>query len=281
MARVLPPAARPRGFGMLFTGSSIGITIAAPFASLVFRHAGWRATFLVTAGAGLAWVPLWLFVTGRPAVREALDRRTARAARPPLRAVLNGRMLRAMLAIFAIAPVSGFILTWGAKYLQAAFGVEQGDIGDYLWLPPIALDVGALGFGDLLARLHRPRELFVLALLLGTGIALLPMAGTPWQAVAVFALGMAGTGGMYTIATSQLLTAVPAEQVSFAGGTVAMAQSIALIIATPIMGALVDRGQHLPPTAHDLGSVATGLGVWVLPGATAWILWRNRKPEGT
>ena len=61
--RVLPPGDRERGFGLLFTGSSIGTMLVPPFATWIFRHAGWRAALLVTTAAGLIWLPLWYFAT--------------------------------------------------------------------------------------------------------------------------------------------------------------------------------------------------------------------------
>src|SRR4051812_1824430 len=63
--RVLEPAERARGFGLLFTGSSIGAMIAPPIAAHLYGAFGWRIAFLGTAIVGLAWVPAWLFLTGR------------------------------------------------------------------------------------------------------------------------------------------------------------------------------------------------------------------------
>ncbi len=62
--RILPPAERSMGFGLLFTGSSLGAMIAGPLAIGILGFAGgWRLAFLGTSLVGLAWIPLWLFVT--------------------------------------------------------------------------------------------------------------------------------------------------------------------------------------------------------------------------
>src|SRR5262245_20525854 len=73
--RSLPPEERARGFGVLFTGSSFGAMIAPPLATFFEARWGWRVAFLVTAIAGLVWVPVWLAVAFAPASRRALDRR--------------------------------------------------------------------------------------------------------------------------------------------------------------------------------------------------------------
>jgi hypothetical protein len=74
-------------------------------------------------------------------------------------------VIRALVAIFAVAPVFSFPQTWGAKYLVRAFAVDQGDVGDYLWFPPLVFDLVAILFGDLASRQRRaegvpPRMLF-------------------------------------------------------------------------------------------------------------------------
>jgi len=168
--------------------------------------------------------------------------------------------------------VLGFLTAWGAKYLVRAFGVAQGDIGDFLWLPPLCLDAGAIVFGDLASRLPRaagapPRALYALAMLLAATVALLPLVATPWQAMAVAGTASAGGGALYTLCTSDLLSRVPAHEVSVTGGILAGAQSLALIIANPLIGLAVDN-------LHSYDAVTLVLGVWALPGSLIWLAWR-------
>ena len=69
--RALPPADRPRGFGVVFTGSSIGAAIAAPLASQLAKHFGFRTAFFGTAAVGLLWIPVWLTFAFRAPARAA------------------------------------------------------------------------------------------------------------------------------------------------------------------------------------------------------------------
>jgi len=273
--RVLPARDRARGFGVLFMGSSIGGMLAPPLASLLFRNAGWRVAFLGTAIAGLAWIPLWIALTSRREVRAQLEpppEMTPRSRPRFADLVQHPLVMRGLVGVFAAAPVLGFISAWGSKYLVATFHTDQGDVGDYLWLPPLCLDAGALLFGDLASRLPRPpgappRMLYAIAMMLASAIAILPFVATPWQAMAVMGTAMGGGGALYTLCTADLLSRMPAASVSFAGGILAGAQSLALIIANPIIGAAVDR-------QHDYHGVALALGAWAIPGSLIWIAWR-------
>jgi ACS family hexuronate transporter-like MFS transporter len=270
--RVLPPEDRARGAGVLFTGSSIGSMIAPLLAGFLFRHGGWRFAFLGTTIAGLCWVPLWILVTRRPEVKAALAAPIEQQAAPRVTTVLrHPAVIRGIIGILACAPGIGFLLVWGAKYLVATFAVKQGDVGDYLWLPPLCFDLGAIGFGDLLARTRAPNAIYVVGIVLSSALALLPWAATPWQAMGIISVTVAGTGALYTVVLADLLQRVPREATSLAGGIVAGGQSLALIIANPIIGRAV---QHY----HRYDEVAVATAAWVVPGSVVWLLWRPKKP---
>jgi hypothetical protein len=194
-------------------------------------------------------------------------------AGPTLRELIaHPILIRALIGVFAAAPVFGFAQTWGAKYLVRTFGLGQGDVGGYLWLPPLLFDAGAILFGDLASRQRRPegvppRALFAIGAALAAELALLPFAATPWQSMLIIGVANAGSGVLYTLITSDLLGRMPPGTVSFAGGIMAGAQSLALIIASPLIGRTVD---HL----HSYDAVALGLAVWVIPGSAIWLAWR-------
>lgn len=278
--RVLPPNERARGFGLLFTGSSIGGMIVPPLAAALYDAGGWRVAFLGTSMIGLLWVPAWLYVTGKPAVREKMDVQVTatHVARPTFGSLLTDRnVIRALFAILAIAPIFALSLSWGAKYLAREFGVAQGDVGQYLWMPPLLFDAGALLFGDLASRQRRapgapPRLLFGIGVVLALSLAFVPFAETPWAAMSFIGLSMAGGGVIYTLSIADLLARVPANAVSFAGGTVASAQSLAMIIANPLIGASVDS-----TASYDLAIYA--LAAWTVPGCLVWLLLRPRPTE--
>ncbi len=275
MQRALPERDRSRGYSLLFTGSSIGSMIAPPLASWLYRVShSWRIALLTSAAIGLAWVPLWLIATRRSAVGTQLDAPAPSVdgkPKPTFRELLNHpSVLRGVVAIAACAPATMIWGAWGAKYLATTYHVHQGDVGHYLWLPPLCLDVGAILFGDLYARTRKPRALLVAAAALACTIALVPWTHTAWQAVAIASLSIAGGGAMYTIVTADMMSRMAAESVSVAGGLIAAGQSMAVILANPLIGRAVDH-------FHDYDVVTWGIAAWVIPGSLAWLLWKPAK----
>lgn len=271
--RALPPEDRPRGFGVLFTGSSIGGLIAPPLASLLFAHFGWRTAFLVSALVGLIWIPLWIALTFRREVRAQLDLAAERTASTLSFGALLATpvMKRAVLATVCFAPIVGFVLLWSAKILAEVHRVPQEEIGRYAWLPLLIFDLGAIGFGDLASRLRGRdagvRALYAVGMVLSTALALLPLATGPWMATVIMGVAVAGTGALYTITASDLLGRVPPASVSLASGVLAGAQSLAYIVMNPLVGASVDY-----TGSYTAASIFIGL--WVVPGALLWIVWK-------
>jgi ACS family hexuronate transporter-like MFS transporter len=272
--RMLPERERPRGFGVLFIGSSIGGMITPPLAAWLFREYGWRSAFLGTAFVGLAWIPLWLAVTRPSGVRAELDR----AAPPGTRvrfAELAARpsMIRALIAVVASSPIVLFVEQWSAKYLVGELGVAQVDVGHYLWLPPVWFDLGALAFGALAAGVGRLRLLYGVATAIAMTLALAPLADSPWAAIAVMSSAQLGSGALRTLVTADLLAHIPSDAIALAGGTLACAQSIAYIAASPLIGYAHDHHVAYP-------TIALAIALWLVPGSIAWIAWRPTDRAG-
>jgi predicted MFS family arabinose efflux permease len=60
---------------------------------------------------------------------------------------------------------------------------------------------------------------------------------------------------------------MPPQSASTAAGVIAGAQSLALIISSPLIGAALDH-------FHDYDVVALALAAWVVPGSIVWWAWR-------
>jgi MFS transporter, ACS family, hexuronate transporter len=279
--RALPPAERSRGLGVLFTGSSIGAMVAPKLATTLQAAFDWRFAFLGSALAGLVWLPIWLTLTSSPAARAALDRddteaRAQSAGRLGARLWIDPAVLRAVGIVLASAPAIAFVLIWGSKYLVSRHGVHQRDVGNYLWLPPLLFDLGAIAFGDLATRRQRARAatgddgsphrfLMATAALLASSLALVPLANTAWSAVAIEAISMAGGGGLYALATADMMGRVSPAAVSQSGGITAAAQSLTHIVIHPLIGRHLDE-------SGSYTAVLVALGAWVLPFSALWII---------
>ena len=277
--RALVPSQRARGLGVLFTGSSIGAMIAPPLATALMAAYSWRAAFVGVALAGLVWVPVWLAVAWSPSGRALLDAdpdAVASPTEPPEGPVYkHPAMLRAVVLILASAPALSFVLLWSSKFLVRTYHVEPAAVGRYLVIPPLVYDLGSVAFGDLSSRraLRRnfdgspDRALVAVAAVMCACVGLLQLAPSPAAAMAVASVAMAGGAGLYALLTTDLFSRVPEGSISAAGGLCATAQSIAYVIANPLVGA----------SAAATGSYARAtltLGLWVLPGAAVWLLWK-------
>jgi ACS family hexuronate transporter-like MFS transporter len=261
---------------MLFTGSSIGAMVAAPLAIALLTRASWQLAFVGTAAVGLAWIPLWLWVSGSPGARAALDRREETAIVPKepwMRLLRDPSVLRGVLLVVAISPLGSFALNWLPQYLVSDRHLTQAELGKYLWVPPLFLDLGAVGFGVLASRREgrraddhsSHRDLVAIATAAALAIAFMPLAPGAWSALGLMSITMLGAGGISALLTSDMLTRVSPSRVSSAGGLCASAQSLAYIVANPLIGFVIDR-------THSYTLVLAALGMFVLPGAVTWLV---------
>src|SRR5262249_34578853 len=135
--RALPPEKRARGYGILFTGSSIGGMLAPPLASWLEGHYGWRVAFLRTAALRPWWVPVWALIAFSPRGRQTLDRADAgpAPARPRgewLQILAHPAVVRGVIAVLATSPGLAFAFLWSAKFLAFTYHSTQAEIGKLL-----------------------------------------------------------------------------------------------------------------------------------------------------
>jgi sugar phosphate permease len=172
------------------------------------------------------------------------------------------------------------MLSWSSKFLVSAHRMDLGDVGPYLIVPPLLFDAGSIligHFASVRAR-YRPRgapdrALFILSTLFFFAFALVPFGETPLQSMIFGGLGMAGGGGVYALATSDMLGRVPPNVVGSAAGTTAAAQSIAHIVSALILGMLIQvSGGYIVPFLV--------VGLWGIPGCIGWLVWRPPPLHG-
>ena len=272
--RALSPIDRPRGLGVLFTGSSIGAMLVAPLASRLSAGYGWRKATLIVALVGLVWVPVWVGLAWRRDARAVLDRAHDDAHEPSpgfAALVRHPDVIRGLCLVVACAPGIAFLLNWSAKFLDKHHHVPQSEIGNYLWLPPLLFDVGAVLFGDLASRARarlgpgRPtRGLVIASCALASVLAIVPFAPTPMSATVLGGISMAGGGAMYALLTADMLSRVPSSAVATAGGISAATQSICHVVFLPLVG-------FVSKALGDYTLSMVALGLWVIPGTLLWL----------
>lgn len=271
--RALPPESQARGTSLLFVGMSLGAMLAAPLAIAVATRSSWRWAFVGTAALAAAWLPLWALLTRRPGVREALDVPPAKSTAGRLEAALHPAMLRGLLGVMCVTPMSVFMLSWESKFYVAQTALTQRDLSPYLVASALLYDAGAILGGDLASRWARsrgrdasPRALFAAGVVIAVaGPMVLAVAHRPSMALAGMCLGALGRGAVIPLSVSDALGRMPRRIAAAAGGVVAAVHSLASTVVNPLVGAVVKRAGYV--------DVVVGIALWTVPLAVAWLAW--------
>ena len=87
----------------------------------------------------------------------------------------------------------------------------------------------------------------------------------PGACIAVASVAMLGAGGLYTLATSDMLAHTPRQSVPSTTGITTFVQSLIYITASPIIGKCVEYFGN-----YDWVMICSGL--WVLPFTIIWLV---------
>jgi ACS family hexuronate transporter-like MFS transporter len=276
---VAPPQSRSGALAWLFTGSSVGAAIAGPAAIKIEAATGsFRFAFIAIAIVGALYAPIFFMTTRHPSVVPLVEKREERKS-SSLHDVLGlfkePAMQRAFILVVASAPAIMLVLNWGPQILETQLGVPQRGQAMYVWIPPLVFDAGAVLFGALASRRDRAdrsvRDLVLIAAALEACLGLAATTTRPIPGIACLALAMAGGGALYALAAADLFRRIGIVRAGASGGIAAAAQSLAHVIAAPIVGKVLDK------THNDYRGVLITLGAIAVPGAFAWALWPMDK----
>jgi predicted MFS family arabinose efflux permease len=259
---------------LLFAGMSVGSALAPPIAIGIGAWINWRASFIGLALIAVAWIPLWQLVTRGNALPHV-----APAQRADWRVVVRKpMMLRGLVGLAAIIPVSTFTLQWGAKFF-AANHVGKAAYATYLLASGIAYDVGAVAFGDLASRRahRRGNDGSPARLLLGIstvfavgGLAGMAVLDNITGVVAALIAMSIGRGGYTALVNADTLARLPNEEIATGAALIASGQSVIILAINPIIGASVDATATYTPVMLAIAAFAA------VP-FTAWAAWRAAR----
>jgi MFS family permease len=173
------------------------------------------------------------------------------------------------------APAMMFVLLWMPQFLEQAHHVAEDDVGRFVWLPSLGFAAGAVVMGAIASALDKRRSdgvlrehgaLLAIAGVFACALALIPYAATPWTAVFFSSMATFGGGALFSRLTSDMLARVDPTHTSMAGGFTAAAQSLAYVVASPIVGKVVDA-------THSFTGAIIVLGLLNVPGVVLWLAW--------
>ena len=155
-----PASERALATGLFNSGVALGAVVASVAVPLLAARYGWQSAFLVTAAAGLVWLPAWTWLyhdrDTHPRLSEPeralIGRAGGASAAAPLRlswtALLGYRQTWAYAATKAIGdPIWWFYLFWLPKFLSEDHGIRGTAVIPYLTAVYLAADAGCLAGG--------------------------------------------------------------------------------------------------------------------------------------
>lgn len=259
-AQIVPADHLGRAMTIVNAGVSLATIAAVPAGAYFGELLGWRAVFLLAAGAGVLTLAAQLATlpsippSGAPGFRTLVQ-----TARTPVVA----------LGILAIVLIAGGHFM-GFTYLRPAFETIDGLTPALLAMLLVVYGVASF-IGNLVAGPLADRRLQVLVIgapvAIGMATVLFALVGTNLALafVTVFVWG-AGFGAVPTMVQTWIARVAP-ERLESAGGLVVAAFQIAITIGAAVGGLLVDSvGVQ---TALIGGGIAVVLGAGVLSSARA------------
>ena len=161
----LKPQERAIGSGITQMGLSFGAIVAPILAETCSRNWGWRSAFMVAGALGFAWIPLWIWISGRAsAVGQTSSDRiktsgeggtlapSAGSAPLTARAILFDTRYWAILVANVLSMLAYSLwVNWTTVFLVRVHHMPQHLANTQLaWIPPVFASAGGL-FGGWLA----------------------------------------------------------------------------------------------------------------------------------
>jgi ACS family hexuronate transporter-like MFS transporter len=240
----LPPQQQGRGMALSYSGAAFGSLITPFIVVPIALRFGWRAAFLVTGAMGASWLILWLFVARPPLLRPA-PRTTSKFQWPDFLA----RRTWVVISSFGLGAVAmGVVASWSPLYLNRAMGLNQAQLGEVIWIPAVAWQIGYFFWGWVADRWGSNRE-DAKPIFIALAICALPFAAITllhsWQAVlAVFSWAIFIADGFVVMSLRVGAQIFPSSQTGMAAGIGIGSWSAVLAVLQPIWGRWFDHQMY-------------------------------------
>ena len=269
--KYLRPGERALGNGVNQAGVSLGQIIAPPLAVWIAVHYGWRHAFIATGALGLAWIPLWGWISRRVPAPDPPKQHAGAGA-----AMLRDRRLWTFVVANALSMI-GYYLWFNLTtlYMVDARGLTLQQAVRYVWIPPVFAAVGGFAGGwfslRFIARgLPAPAARFRVCL--AASIVALATMAIPWlpspawasAGISLSILAVAAFSvNMYTLPLD-VFGAAPA---GFAIAALVSSYGFIAAIVAPIIGKIIDHQGYTPVI----------VAVAFTPLAASAVLWFTRS----
>jgi ACS family hexuronate transporter-like MFS transporter len=260
----LPPVRQARGLALSYSGGSLGAILTPLLVVPLSLRYGWRAVFLMTGIAGLAWIAMWLALA-RPPLLPVSRHTAARFHWPnPFE-----RRFWALVCSYALGAIAlGPILYLSPLYLQRVHHLTQAELGRVLWVPPLGWEVGYFLWGwvaDRRAeRMQKPFRLFLLLALSSLPLGLVPLAPSVPLVLLLFFWATLTASGFIVISLRAAALSYPASHTAMVAGIAAGSWSALVAVLLPGLGRLFDSGHYAETFYLVAGIPMVGVLLWRL-----------------
>jgi len=280
MHEYLAPAERALGNGLNQAAVFLGGILAPPVATWLAVRYHWRAAFVVTGVAGLLWIPVWNWVArGAPPARKSAIEPLARSL-----AILREPRLWGFIIANALSMVTYSLWSnWTTLYLVEVNKLTFVQAAYVAWLPPLAAMVGGFAGGWLSFRWARAgvdpvaarARVCLLCALAGLVAIAVPFAPNAAWAMAGISLSILAVSAFSVNLYTMPLDIYEAARAAFAVSLLVSAYGAMQAVASPLLGALIDRYGYMPVCA--IASV-TSLAAYAVLRATGAVSPLSRQP---
>ena len=236
----LPENRRARGLALSYSGGSLGAILTPLMVVPIAAAFGWRASFLLTAGLGAAWLLVWWLAARPPYLPQARHERPRILWPNPLQRRFWSLVFAYAVGAFGLGP----ILYLAPVYLERARGVTQSELGTLLWIPPLGWEVGYFAWGWISDRYkaeQRPLPIYGVLAALSLPLAAVTFAGSVAAVMAIFFWAMFIAAGFIVVSLRAGAREYPREQTAMVAGIAAGSWSALVAVVLPVLGGWFDR----------------------------------------
>jgi MFS transporter, ACS family, hexuronate transporter len=235
----LPAKQQSRGIAVAYSGGSLGAIITPIIVTPIALAYGWRAAFIVTGVAGLAWVLLW-----RGTVDFSAESHGTQTQRITLPNPFERRFWSLVAAYGVCALPIGLILYLAPLYLSKVLGFSQAELGRVLWLPPLGWEIGYFFWGWFTDRFAagnaRPSWMFFSFAALGLPLIAVPEFRNSAVVLGFMFWAMFIASGYVVVSLRTSAMAYPKEQTGLVAGIGAGSWSALVGMVLPSLGHMFD-----------------------------------------
>ncbi|MBI2479963.1 MAG: MFS transporter, partial [Planctomycetia bacterium] len=257
---------RAKAVGVFLCGISVGALIAPPLVAWFALKFGWRAAFLATGALGFLLIPPWILLhrriktrygTADPVLRHDTETPVTVSADEDLSLAEVLRHRKYWLVLMARAVTDGawfFYLFWMPGYFQDVRGFDLQMVGQWLWIPYLAADIGALGGAWASSRLIQlgcsvdvsRKAILIPSALLGLLGALAHFVNAPGLAIALISIALFGHLSWASNIHTVISEITPPRHLALLYGISGAAGTGVGALTQPMIGVVVDFGGYAP-----------------------------------